>query len=291
MGRLIRLHRFLLLSAALLACQSVWALPLWEIEGTNNRVQLLGSIHFLRDKDYPLPQAMTDAYRKADIIVMELVVDRITQTELQRVQQELAIDPRGKSLRDLVGANAYREARSLASKVNIDLDQMQPFEPWFAALQITQLRLLQLGFDGSKGIEVTIAGNARADGKPILGLETLEEQLEKLDTLTTMAQRQFLVQTLEDAASVGDDLDTIVSAWRKGDTDTLETLLLEGLGEQPEIYQQVLVQRNRNWTKKIIAMTDDSQDYLIIVGAMHLIGEDSVQSMLGDAGIQTRQIH
>ena len=291
MAGLMPLCRLFLLCAALLACQSVWALPLWEIEGTNNRIQLLGSIHFLRDKDYPLPRAMMDAYREADVIVMELVVDRITPDDMQRVTRELAIDPRGKSLRDLVGAGTFREALSLATAINIDLNTMQPFEPWFAALQITQLRLLQMGFDGTKGIEATTARRARADGKPIVGLETLGEQLGTLDTLPATAQRQFLIQTLEEAASIGDDLEKIVSAWRTGDTDTLRTLLLEDLGKQPEIYQQVLVRRNRNWTKKIIDMTDDSQDYLIIVGAMHLIGEDSVQNMLGEAGIRTRQIH
>ncbi len=274
------------------ACNSAAALPLWELEGTNNQIQLLGSIHFLRAQDYPLPPAMIDAYREADVIVMELVLDEIDPAVMQRVQQEMVVDPRGRDLSDLIGAGAYRLAHAQASEIGIDLDLLRPFEPWFAALQITQLRMMQLGFDGSYGVDMSMTRNARADGKPIVGLETIDEQLGTLDKLSSVAQRRFLVQTLEEAATIGDDLDAIVDAWRQGDARALENLLLEGLDDQPEVYEQVLVQRNRRWTKAIIDMTDDSRNYLVVVGTLHLIGKDSVQNMLNEtAGIKTHQIH
>jgi uncharacterized protein YbaP (TraB family) len=61
--------------------------------------------------------------------------------------------------------------------------------------------------------------------------------------------------------------------------------------DQPEVYDQLLIQRNRRWSSAIIDMMNDSQDYLIIVGALHLIGADSVQNMLKDQGIRTRRLH
>lgn len=167
---------------------------------------------------------------------------------------------------------------------------MQSYEPWFAALQITQMQLMKLGFDGSFGIEKTIARQARADRKTLLGLETLDEQLHALDTLPEKAQKFFLLQTLEDAQSVNEDLDTIVTAWKQGNIRKLDNLLLEGMHEQPEVYDQLLVQRNRRWTRAISDMLNDSEDYLIIVGTLHLIGEDSVQNMLNDQGIRIRRI-
>jgi uncharacterized protein YbaP (TraB family) len=48
------------------------ALPLWEITGTSNRIHLVGSIHFLRPQDYPLPDAILETFDNADVIVMEL---------------------------------------------------------------------------------------------------------------------------------------------------------------------------------------------------------------------------
>jgi len=290
MAGLISPLRTSCLCAALIACNVATAVPLWEIEGTVNRIRLLGSVHFLRAEDHPLPHVINDMYREADVIVMELTLDTIGPTELQRVNQELAVDPQGRNLNELIGAGAWREAQSLATAIDIDLNMLQPFEPWFAALQITQLRLLQLGYDGSFGIETTITRKARADHKPLRELETLDEQLRALDTLPAKAQKTFLLQTLEEAGSLTDNLETIVTAWKQGDIETLGKLLLEGMDEQPEVYDQLLVQRNRRWTKAIMDMTNDSQDYLIIVGALHLIGEDSVQNMLGKAGIQTRRL-
>lgn len=283
--------RIACLLTALLAGGAGAALPLWEIEGTANRIQLLGSVHFLRAGDYPLPTAIETAYRQADVIVMELDLNAIGPADLQRVQQKLAVDPGGRSLRDIVGATTWREATGLARSIDIDLAMLQPFEPWFAALQITQLRLLQLGYDGSFGVDLQISRQALADGKPIRGLETLDEQLGALDALTTGAQQRFFVQTLEDATEIEGELARIVTAWRNGDTATLNTLLLEGLADQPEVYNRILVQRNRRWTQAIIDMIDDSRDYLVIVGTLHLIGDDSVQRMLDEAGIRTRQLH
>jgi hypothetical protein len=132
---------------------------------------------------------------------------------------------------------------------------------------------------------------AGTDGKPLLGLETLGEQFLALDTLSAAAQQQFLLQTLEDASSISNDLENIVQAWRQGDIAILNNLLLKGLDEQAEVYEQILIQRNRRWVQTIIDFTNNSQDYLIIVGALHLIGEDSVPNMLDDAGIRTRRIN
>ena len=57
-----------------------------------------------------------------------------------------------------------------------------------------------------------------------------------------------------------------------------------------EVYQKILVERNQRWTTAIKKMTNDSKDYLIIVGALHLIGEDSVQEILNTSGLKSRQI-
>lgn len=54
--------RWLIAFVCLFVAQAASSLPLWELEGTRGRVQLLGSIHFLRASDYPLPEAMERAY-------------------------------------------------------------------------------------------------------------------------------------------------------------------------------------------------------------------------------------
>ena len=125
-----------------LATTGAQALPLWEVEGTSNRMYLLGSIHFLRAQDYPLPTAITDALADVDVVVMELDLSAVDPLEMQVTMLSLASDPQGRTLETLLGARTYRKARELAAEIDIDLTIMQPFEPWYATLQITQLRLM-----------------------------------------------------------------------------------------------------------------------------------------------------
>ncbi len=284
--------RFLLFTIllCLTALSGANAVPLWEIQGTENRIRLLGSVHFLRPQDFPLPKAITDAYHDADVVVMELDLSTLDPFEIQQIMQRLSIDPRGRNLEALMGARAYRQAHELAAKLDIDLGTFMPYEPWFAALQITQLRLMQLGFDGSNGVDAYFTRQAVQDRKPIRGLETLEFQLDSMDSLPPKAQKEFLLQTLEDAADVEETMDGIVKAWKAGDTVKLETELMDGLDAQPELYERILVQRNKNWASSILALIDDSQDYLVVVGTLHLVGNDSLLRLIEDAGYATQQI-
>lgn len=276
--------------AWLIFTSPVAALPLWEIQGTSNQIRLLGSIHFLRPQDFPLPEAITNALMDADVVIMELDLTALNPITVQTVMLDKAIDPNGRGLEDLLDSRSYRKAQRLAAAVDIDLSTMRQYEPWYAALQITQLRLMQLGFDGSFGVETQILMQAIQHGKELGGLETLEAQLDSMDSLPMDAQREFLMVTLEEAAAAGEMLDEIIDAWKSGDTAELEDNLLRDLSANSQLYDQLIVQRNRNWTKSIVSFTEDSRNYLIVVGALHLVGDDSVLKMLNDAGFSTRQI-
>jgi len=284
--------RALLCTAALLCAGSIAAgpLPLWQLEGTDNRIMLMGSVHFLRASDYPLPAGLEAAYQAADTLVMEIDMDDLDPAEAQSLMTSMGLVGDGKSLRDAVGAASYAEASALAAELGVPLMLFDQFKPWFAALSITQLRMMQLGFDPAWGIETQLTARAAEDRKPIAGLETLEEQLGFMDRLDNDAQRKFLLQSLEDAGEVEGEVRTIITAWRDGDTDTLNQLLLDGLEETPELFEALLKQRNRNWVPQIIDLTQQPGDYLIVVGAMHLVGEASVLRMLEERGINSRQL-
>jgi uncharacterized protein YbaP (TraB family) len=265
-------------------------LPLWELEAGDNRVLLMGSVHFLRPGDYPLRPGIESAYELADTIVMEIDLASTDPVTTQATLAELSIDPEGRGLAALIGQSDYAEVARKATALGIPELMFQQVEPWFAALAITQLRMLQLGFDPAWGVETRIGARAAADGKDTLGLETLAEQLGFLDTLDPATQEAFLMQSLDDAAQLQAEVETIISAWRDGDAAALEQSLLDGLQEAPGLYEALLVRRNRNWVAPIRDLTRRRGNYLVIVGAMHLVGEDSVLAMLEEAGIKSRQL-
>ncbi len=271
---------------------TVWArpLPLWEIADDDSRVLLMGSVHLLRASDYPLRDGLNQAYELADTLTMEIDMSKVSAASSQDAIANISIDPQGRKLRDLVGSDAYEQANGMAEKLGIPLMMFDQFEPWFAALSVTQLRMVQLGFDPAWGVEAVFTRKAVAEQKPMAGLETLVEQLGFMDRLDPQTQKVFLLQSLEDAATVEDEVETVVQAWANGDVEQLENSLLEGLTDAPLLYQALLVERNKNWVAPIQQLLERPGTHLVVVGAMHLVGDNSVLAMLQQSGIESRQL-
>ena len=140
------------------------------------------------------------------------------------------------------------------------------------------------------GVKMTMTSRATADGKPIEGLETVDEQLGFLDGLPLEAQREMLLQTLLQSVEVRESIDVLIDAWRHGDTAALEDNLLKDLEQQADLHDALIVSRNRRWAETIEGWLDDEQDYLVVVGALHLVGKDGVPALLDQAGFEIQQL-
>ena len=265
-------------------------LSLWEVSGAQNSVYLLGSIHLLREEDHPLPSAIYDAYDDADTLIMELDMDDIDPVEGQVLSNELGLIHDGRELRDLLGEAYYAEAEDLAVKAQIPLGLLANAEPWFAAMNVEIMLLMRMGFNTALGIESHLTELAAGDGKEILGFETLRQQLEFLDNLSPDAQRDMLLQALAEGADMNDLMDGMIEAWRLGDVAFMEDNLLSDMQDYPELNQVIVVDRNVNWTNRIEDLLDDEQDYLIVVGTLHLVGEQGVPELLEARGHEVTQL-
>ncbi|MCB1842268.1 MAG: TraB/GumN family protein [Halioglobus sp.] len=265
-------------------------LPIWRVDGASNRIYILGSVHLLRPSDYPLPSGIYDAYADAETLIMELDMDDLDAVAAQALASELGIISTGGNLATLMGAESFKRASVLAAEASIPLELLAQTEPWLAAITIEQLMLTRIGFDPSFGVENHLMQKAAKDHKEILGLETMRDQLELLDQLPMDVQRELLMQTLEDGLELENQMDTMITAWISGDSETLERTMLDDMREHPALYDKIVVSRNRNWVGQIEALLDDYDDYLIVVGALHLVGEDGVPQMLARRGHPVRQL-
>ena len=262
---------------------------LWELHGKHNTVFLLGSIHVLRPGDYPLSPAVMQAYASSKSVVMEI---NLADMDLEQLQAEMlasAMLPEGKSLPAVLGPKRYSRAESLARDVGVELATFDQFAPWFAAEAISQLQLLQLGFQPTSGVEMYFLERARNDGKSIAGLETVHDQIVLFEALSMDAQADYLVSSLEQAHELPKQVDDMVHAWQRGDTPWFDDQLKSELGRDPVLYQSVLAARNRKWIPKIEALLNDDKNYLVIVGTGHLVGRNSVIDLLKKDGVGAPQ--
>ncbi len=290
-------HKWVPVLALLLAGSPAFAaenghpLSMWQIDGVSNNIYLLGSIHMLREKDHPIPSAIYDAYSQAEALIMEIDMDDIDPVADQAIATDLGLIQDGRALPDLMGPELYAEAESLAEALQIPLRLLDKSEPWYAAINVEMMMLMRIGFSPTHGIEFHLAEIASRDNKEIFGLETTRQQLEILDRLSLPAQRDLLIQTLSDSAELSQVMDDMVDAWRHGDIEFLEKSLLADMQEFDELHQAIVVDRNRNWVVRIEDLLREKDDYLIIVGALHLVGDQGVPNLLSQRGFEVIQLH
>jgi uncharacterized protein len=263
---------------------------MWRMDGGQNSIYLLGSVHLLRAADHPLPSVIETAYADAETIVMEVDMDDIDPVTARQQVTALGVLPDGRDLEELMGPQPYARAEALARDAEIPLAMLDRTEPWLAAITVEQLMLARIGFDPQHGIEAHLTSKATAEGKPVIGLETVRQQLEFLDGMSLAAQRSLLLASLEESAQMERVMDELVRAWRYGDIAYLESEMLAQMQEYPELYRVIVVERNRNWTGAIEDFARDEDDFLVVVGALHLIGESGVPALLEERGYHVVQM-
>ena len=261
---------------------------LWELHGKRNTVYLLGSIHVLRPSDYPLADTVLAAYAKSSALVMEVDLAELADPHMLATLAGLRL-PEGVTLPTVLGAERYARADALAREAGVPLSSFDRFPPWLAAEGISQLQLNQLGFKPESGVEMYFFERAHHDGKAVSGLETVRDQISLFDAMSADTQSQYLLASLQEAHDLPAQLESMVTAWKQGDTRWLDGELKSEFGQDPRLYQAFLVARNRKWVPKIEALLNEDRNYLVIVGAFHLVGRDSVVEMLKKDGIGVSQ--
>ncbi len=285
-----------LLAAVALACTPVSGAAaersvVWSVRGEHNTVYLFGSIHVLRPGDAGLPRAAEAAYDDAEQLVMEIDMDDPAVADpvsMAAQMQRYAQLPDGQSLESVLGAD-YATVAAHVQEAGLDIAIFDGFAPWFVGMLILQLEVAKRGFDPAHGIEQQVTDRAMADRKPILGLETPADQFAVLAGLSLPEQKRFLLMTLEETGSADARLDELLTAWRTGDTATLARVLSEEFEEFPELYRPLTEDRNRAWVEQLAGLLDDRDDYLVVVGALHLVGRNSVVDLLRQRGYRVTQ--
>jgi uncharacterized protein len=261
----------------------------WSIKGQSNTVYLLGSIHVLKSADHELPPESLRAYAAAGSLVMELDLNQTSPDKLTAESFSGETLPEGQTLPSALGPEAYARLVAHLKPLGLEAGFFDQMQPWFVAVTLEQLEIARLGFDLDSGVEAQFTRRAQADHKPIIALETMDEQLGLFSHMPMEQQRRFLLYCLEDADDSAQEMDEIVKAWQRGDTALLERLLGEGMEKFPDLYKVLTTDRNRKWLPRIETMLHDKQDYLVIVGALHLVGRDGVVALLEHDGYKVVQ--
>jgi uncharacterized protein YbaP (TraB family) len=278
-----------LAAAALLAGGGARAEPaLWRVTDGEREVWLFGSVHLLPKGGFSVDGALADALQGADRVCMEIDSGAADETTAASITLARAVDPDGRDLFELLGRDADR-VRGAAEDAGIPLEALAMFEPWFAGLTVSVMALQARGYDVEHGVEQIIQAEAREEGKPGCGLETLDGQLGMLDGLSGNLQAEILLQAIDEAAEIDTLIEPMLRAWREGDESGLETSLEEDFDGYPELAEVLIYERNARWAEQVEDMLQGDEDVLLVVGAMHLVGDRGLPALLRKRGLRVER--
>ncbi len=260
-------------------------------EGQPGRLFLCGTIHILRESDYPLAGGYDIAYQHASQLIFELPPGASSAPEFQTRLMELGQYPEGETLEASVGPAIWSRLSSWAKTRSMSVAQLARFRPWLASLVITSTEYSALGAKADRGVDQHFEERAAGDRKPGEGLETVELQLQLFSQLTSKQQTEMLEQTLAEVSTLPQEYEKMISSWKEGELDALHALLNREAEKYPELMDLFINRRNHAWIDRLDALLKKGESAMILVGAGHLGGDpDGVIALLRQRGCRVRHI-
>ena len=276
------------LSLALAASAARAEPVLWKVTGGASTVYLFGSVHLLPEGGFTVGGELADALKQADRVCMEIDTATADEASATAITLARAVDSEGRTLFDLLGDDADR-VRQAAEDAGVPLEALSMFEPWFAGLTVSVMALQAHGYDAEHGVEQIIEAQAKQEGKSGCGLETLDGQLGLLDGLPPELQKEILLQAINEAGDIDAMIGPMLESWRDGDEAGIEKSLEEDFDGYPELADVLIYRRNAAWANQVSEMLRGDQDVLLVVGAMHLVGNRGLPALLAKRGFHVER--
>ncbi len=285
------LLRHLLACLLLLLPVAALAKPgLWVVRDADTTIYLFGTVHMLpKDTDWHYP-ALDQALERSQVLYVEITDDDpATMTALVLRYGLDPAHPLSGMLNSFQRGRLEHAARLAGIPGGVAaLDRMRP---WLAALTLSVAPLAKAGMDPKLGVDKQLRAAMVAAGKPVRALETAEQQIRFLADMPRAMQLALLRSTLRNSDTATVELSRILAAWQDGDDAALARLENELMRrEEPQLYEHLLVERNKAWALRIERMLQQPGTLFIAVGAAHLAGPDSVQARLREQGVAVERV-
>ena len=260
---------------------------LWVIRDEDTTIYLFGTVHILKPGMTWFDEAVKDSFEASDELVVEMI--KPDPAAMAKVVGDLAIDKTGISLRDKLTATDRAKYEATLTRLNLPVASFDPLDPWFASVNISLIPLMRNGYASAQGADDELQAQAAARSIRVTGLETPEQQLGFFDNLPEDVQIRFLNFTIDTIDEAADGMEQMVVEWANAHVDELGELMNAGL-EDKIIYDTLLVNRNISWAKWVEQRMKRPGTVFMAVGAGHLAGDSSLQSVLAKKGLVAKRV-
>lgn len=272
-----------LLLLLLVLSASIQAEPLiWNIEKGKLKYTVIGSVHVGDKSMYPLPEMVFNRLKTSQGLIVETDV---------RQNGGIKYPPTTLLSKDVLSTAQQNELIGISNLLEMNGNELLHTPPWAAALAIQMRQIEYLGYSAADGVDVRLAYKASLWEKPVISLESLQFQIDLL-TGQKESGKELLVSAIEEFDHSEDATHCLIESWKAGDMSKLEEFA--SLTQMsPEFEKSFLIDRNLDWAEKLSNpkwLPKSKGSYVIVVGTLHLLGEQSVLQLLEDEGFKVTQL-
>lgn len=271
----------------------------WRMQSAKGDIILLGSVHIGEASFYPLPVEIEKAFDQSFALAVELDVAKLDPDRTSEMVHALGFYSAeemagGKNVFSVLpgkSALALREFCASPNSICPSVEHMKPMRPWLLSLHFANEMLSGAGFDTALGVDRYFL--ARAQGKPIIELESFASQIQLFASMSDVEQTAFLSQTLFEYEHAHTFVAALMEAWRRGDDSALTELIITPMladHTAAGLYEVLLLQRNRQMAAKVEALSRPGQTLFVVVGAGHLLGGDGLVALLMARGYKAGKL-
>ena len=260
---------------------------LWKVSDHDTTIYLFGTIHALPKGVNWFAGPIATAFNTSNELVTEIAGS--DATNVQTLTARIALLPDGQSLRDRLSAGDRTAFEGALAHNGLTANAYDRYQPWFAAVALSNVPLMKAGYDPSSGVEALLDTKAAALKRPHIGLETAEYQLGLFAALPAETQKNYLNEIVKHTPTIATELIAIVDEWKRGNADKLAELM-NADEDDPYLVAVLLTNRNHAWAQWIKERMDRPGKVFLAVGTGHLAGHGSVLDQLRALGFTATRL-
>ena len=263
----------------------------WKATNGKGVLYLLGSLHFGAQSLYPLPQMVNNAFNNSDVLVVEADINNLSSKEMAGGLPGKGRYADKSKLEDHIKRITWNKTLELANKLELNDELLASAKPWLAALMLNAQSLKREGYNAEQGIDNFFTQQA-SNKKPVMELESEQDQINLFDQLSDLEQEQLLLHTLKELNHGPEYHKGVFEAWKKGDVEAMDLIVRQSFDTgqlSSKLFNIFFLERNERMANRLIDLSNDGRTYFVVVGSGHLSGEKGILKLLEQKGFAITQ--
>lgn len=264
----------------------------WKVSGNGLKIPsyLFGTHHLIEKERIPSFDKVLAYVKQTDAVVGEMDMSNMALLQ-SKIMNEAAM--KDSTLTQLLSADDYKTVdQAFTKNLGMGIERMVNLKPALLGVMYETVLFQKLNMMAKQPtpVDMIFQNEARAQSKQIIGLETIEKQINVLlNTSSYKRQAQQLLEAVKKTDSLQPLYKRVNEAYLKGDLKALQAMAKEEDAMNEQETKALVTDRNADWVMQLKKLMPQKSCF-VAVGTLHLADESGLIAQLRKAGFKVEPV-